>query len=279
MRETASGFKLNKTKRLLREGKTALGTFCYFPSPWVVEMVGLAGMDFVIIDLEHAGKDLQLVESMVLAAELTSTTAIIRVPSADEKVILQVLETGAQGIIVPLVDSAETAACAVRAAKYPPNGNRGVCRSTRAAEFGLSIPNFAEFAQSANDEMLVIALIEEKNGVDNIAEIVKTGIDGVLLGPADLSASLGVMGQIRHRLVREATEHVTKAVLDSRDVWMGNLVYSQEDIAEWLPKGHRLFSYGIDTQILALAYKSIVEASRKTMAAPAQAAKRTLSKV
>lgn len=279
MRESASGFKLNKTKRLLRDGKMALGTFCYFPSPWVVEMVGLAGMDFVIIDLEHAAKDLQLVEAMVLAAELTSTTAIIRVPSADEKAILQVLETGAQGIIVPLVDSAETAARAVRAAKYPPNGNRGVCRSTRAAEFGLSIPNFAEFAQSANDEMLVIALIEDKNGVENIEEIVKTGIDGVLLGPADLAASLGVMGQVRHRLVREATERVTKAVLDSRDVWMGNLVYSQDDIAEWLPKGHRLFSYGIDTQILALAYKSIVEASRKTMETPAQAPKRALSKV
>lgn len=270
-------FKVNKTKRLMREGKTALGTFCYFPSPWIVEMVGLAGMDFVIIDLEHAAKDLQLVESMVLAAELTSTTAIIRVPSADEKVILQVLETGAQGIMIPLVDSAETAARAVRAAKYPPNGSRGVCRSTRAAEFGLAIPNFAEFAQSANDEMLVIALIEEKNGVDKVEEIVKTGIDGVLLGPADLAASLGVMGQVRHPMVREATERVTKAVLDSGNVWMGNLVFSQEDIAEWLPKGHRFFSYGIDTQILALAYKSIVEASRKTMEIPAP--KRVLSKV
>ena len=279
MRESASKFKINKTKRLMREGKTALGTFCYMASPWVVEMVGIAGMDFAIIDLEHSPKDLQLVESMVVAAELTSTTAIIRVPSADEKIILQVLETGAQGIMIPLVDSAETAARAVAAAKYPPNGIRGVCRSTRAAEFGLAIPNFAEFAQSANDEMMVIALIEEKNGVDNIQEIVKTGIDGVLLGPADLAASLGVMGQVRHPMVREATEHVTKVVLESGNVWMGNLVFAQEDIAEWLPKGHRFFSYGIDTQILSLAYKSIIETARKSLDTPAAAPKRVLSKV
>jgi len=278
MRESATKVRENKTKRLMREGKTALGTFCYFPSPWVVEMVGIAGMDFVIIDLEHAAKDMQVVESMIVAAELTSMTPIVRVPSVDEKVIVQVLDTGAQGIMIPLVDSAETAARAVAAAKYPPQGVRGVCRSTRSAQFGLAIPKFAEFAQSANDEMLVIALIEEKKGVDNIHEIVKTGIDGVLLGPADLAASLGVMGEVRHPMVREATEHVTNAVLASGTTWMGNLVFSPDDIAQWLPKGHRFFSYGIDTQILALAYKSIVETARKQMDVPAQAAPRVLRK-
>jgi len=258
--------KENRTKKLLREGKTALGTFCYIPSPWVVEIAGLAGFDFAIIDLEHAGKDMQMVESMVLAAEVCSMTAIIRVPSADEKQILQVLETGAQGIMVPLVDSAETAARAVAAAKYPPEGSRGVCRSARAAQFGMSIPNFAEFARTTNDEMLVIALIEEKNGVRNIEEILKTGIDGVLLGPADLSASLGVMGDLEHPAVLKAIEDVTAAVLAHGTVWMGNLCFSPEDVERWFRKGHRFFSYGIDTLMLSRAYKAAAQGTRERIA-------------
>lgn len=258
--------KENRTKKLLREGKTALGTFCYIPSPWVVEIAGLAGFDFVIIDLEHAGKDIQMVESMVLAAEVCSMTAIIRVPSADEKQILQVLETGAQGIMVPLVDSAETAARAVAASKYPPEGSRGVCRSARAAQFGMSIPNFAEFAQMTNDEMLVIALIEEKNGVRNIEEILTTGIDGVLLGPADLSASLGVMGDLEHPSVVKAIEDVTAAVLAHGTTWMGNLCFSPEDVERWYRKGHRFFSYGIDTLMLSRAYKAAAQGTRERIA-------------
>jgi 4-hydroxy-2-oxoheptanedioate aldolase len=256
----------NKTKRLMREGKTAIGTFCYFPTPWVVEIAGLAGMDFVIIDLEHAAKDMLVVESMVVAAELTSMTSIIRVPSANEKEILQVLETGAQGIMVPLVDSAETAARAVAAAKYPPDGTRGVCRSTRANQFAMQVPKFAEFAQTTNDEMLVIAMIEDKKGVDNVEEILKTGIDGVLLGPADLSGSLGVMGQTDHPAVREAIEHVTAAVMAQDRVWMGNLVFSADDVERWLAKGHRFFSYGIDTQMLAHSYQAAVESVRTRIA-------------
>ena len=258
--------KENKTKRLMREGQAAIGTFCYFPTPWVVEIAGLAGMDFVIIDLEHAGKDMLVVESMVVAAELSGMTSIIRVPSADEKQIVQVLETGAQGIMVPLVDSAETAARAVAAAKYPPEGIRGICRSTRAAQFSLAAPRFAEFAQTANDEMLVIAMIEEKKGVDNIEMILKTGIDGILLGPADLSGSLGVIGNLEHPLVREAIERVTAAVLAQDAVWMGNLVFSADDVARWLAKGHRFFSYGIDTQMLAHSYKAAVEGARARIA-------------
>jgi 4-hydroxy-2-oxoheptanedioate aldolase len=250
--------KTNRVKQLLKEGRPALGTFCYFPTTWVVEMVGLLGMDFVIIDLEHSARDMQLVEAMVVAAELNNVTSIIRVPSADEKLILQVLETGAQGIIVPLVDSAETAARAVAAAKYAPEGRRGVCRSTRAAQFSLSAPRFAEFARNANEQMLVIAMIEDRQGVDNVEEIVRTGIDGVVLGPADLSGSLGVMGDLEHPLVRQAIGRVTEAVDASDRVWLGNLVFNKDQVAEGLKRGHRFFCYGIDTQMLAASYRSAV---------------------
>ncbi|MGE0501695.1 MAG: HpcH/HpaI aldolase/citrate lyase family protein [Rhizobiaceae bacterium] len=252
----------NKTKRLMREGKMALGTFSYFPSPWTVEIAGHAGLDFVIIDLEHSAKDLMLVESMVLAAELYDMTAIVRVPSADEKIILQVLETGAQGIIVPLVGDAETARRAVAATRYPPDGVRGVCRSTRAANFGTAIPKFADFAQAANDEMMVIALIEDRAGVENADAIARSGVDGILIGPADLSGSLGVMGDLGHPLVKEAIARVTDAVLSSNACWLGNLVFSPEQVAQGYERGMRFFSYGIDTQILALAYKNAAEQSR-----------------
>jgi 4-hydroxy-2-oxoheptanedioate aldolase len=257
----------NRTKKIIRDGGAALGTFCYFPTPWTVEIAGLAGMDFAIIDLEHAGKDLLLVEAMVVAAELYGMTAIVRVPSADEKHILQVLETGCQGIMVPLVDSAETATRAVAAAKYPPQGVRGVCRSTRAAKFGVSIPRFAEFAQTANDEIMVIAMIEERNGVENIKEILTTGVDGIVLGPADLSGSYGVMGNLEHSLVRDALERVTEAVVAHDSTWMGHLVFSPDQVEHWLKKGHRFFCYGVDTQILALTYQKAAEGARARIAA------------
>lgn len=261
--------KPNRTKRLLNEGRAVLGTFCFFPSPWVVEIVGLAGLDFVIIDLEHAAKDIDTVESMVRAAEINDVTAIVRVASADEKHILQVLETGAQGIMVPLVDSAATASRAVAAAKYPPLGTRGVCRSTRAAQFGMAAPKFAEFAQSANDEMMVIAMIEEPKGVQDIAAILDTGIDGVMLGPADLSGALGVMGQLDHPKVREAADRVTSAVLAHPTAWMGGPVFTDDDVARAVSEGQRLLVYGIDTQMLSRSYATAVSGARSRIAANA----------
>lgn len=256
----------NKTKKLLREGDVALGTFCYLASPWVVEIAGRAGFDFVIIDLEHAGKDIQVVEAMVVAAELCSMTPLVRVPSVDEKQILQVLETGAQGILIPLADSAETVARAIDGAKYPPAGNRGVCRSTRAARFGMEVANFAEFAQTTNDELLVIAMIEDRKGVENVEEILGTGVDGLLLGRADLSGSLGVMGELEHPRVLEAVEQVTTAVVEHPTAWIGNLCYSPDDVERWFEKGHRFLSYGIDTLMLSLGYKAAVTGSRERIA-------------
>ena len=257
--------KQNKTKHLVSEGKAAVGTFCYLPTPWTVEIAGLAGMDFVIIDLEHTARDMGLVESMVVAAELYSMTAIVRVASADEKQILQVLETGAQGIIVPMVNSADTARRALEAAKYPPDGKRGVCRSTRAAQFGLPSAGFRELAQEANDEILVIAMIEDKEGVANAAEIAGSGVDGVLMGPADLSGSLGVLGDLGNPVVRDAMDHVIEAVTSSNAAWLGDLVFSPEQVSEGMERGVRFFAYGIDTQILGSAYKNAVKESRVAM--------------
>lgn len=257
--------KENRTKRLLRSNKPVLGTFCYIPSPWVVEIAALAGFDYVTIDLEHAGKDIQTVESMVVAAEARSITPIVRVPSADEKLIGQVLETGAQGIMIPLVDNAETAARAVHASKYNPDGTRGVCRSARAAEFGMTIPHFAEFARKTNEEILVVAMIEDKTGVKNIQSIVESGVDAILLGPADLSASLGVMGNVDHPLVTKAVEDVTRVVLANGNVSVGNLCFSGDDIERWFRLGHRIFSYGVDTGMLARSYQAAGDLVRKRL--------------
>ena len=259
--------KQNKTKKLTSEGKAAVGTFCYLPTPWTVEIAGLAGMDFVIIDLEHTARDMSLVEAMVVAAELYSMTAIVRVASADEEEILQVLETGAQGIIVPTVSSADTARSALAAAKYPPDGTRGVCRSTRAAQFGLSSGGFRELAQEANDEILVVAMIEDKEGVANAAEIARSGVDGVLMGPADLSGSLGVLGDLGNPKVRDAMDHVRKTVTSNNVAWLGDLVFSPEQVSEGMERGVRFFAYGIDTQILGSAYKNAVKESRAAMEA------------
>lgn len=135
-------------------------------------------------------------------------------------------------------------------------------RNTRAANFGTANQRFADFARAANDEMMVIALIEDKAGIENAYTIAHSGVDGILIGPADLSGSLGVMGELGHPLVTNAIAKVTDIVMASNACWLGNLVFSLEQVAQGYRQGLRFFSYGIDTQILAGAYKTAAQQSR-----------------
>lgn len=204
--------RVNKTKRLIAAGKPAIGGFLMIPSPEIVEQMGYAGLDFVIIDTEHGPADNLRVAEMIRAAEAVDITPIVRVRWVeDPMLILRALDLGAQGVQVPMVQSAEVAERVVQAAKYFPRGRRGLA-GVRAAQYGAI--NLGEYVEAANRETMVVVQIETGASVEKCAEIAAVdGVDVVFVGPVDLSQSLGFPGQRYHPSVLEASDRVFRATL------------------------------------------------------------------
>lgn len=181
----------NRVKKVMREGSLAIGTYVSFADPQIVEVIGLAGFDAAFIDMEHTSFDLPLIEEMVRAADLVGVSSIVRVPDNDEKLILRILDMGAEGIIIPHVDGLEGAKRAVEAVRYPPLGTRGGAGGTRAARFG-SVP-WNEHVRQSNEEILLSVMTEDDRGISQIEAIAALdGIDLVAIGPTDFSLALGI---------------------------------------------------------------------------------------
>jgi 2-keto-3-deoxy-L-rhamnonate aldolase RhmA len=181
----------NRVKKVMAEGKLALGTYVTFADPQVVEIIGLAGYDAAFIDMEHTTFDLALVTEMIRAADLVGITSIVRVPDNDEKLILRLLDAGAEGIIVPHVDGLEGAQRAVEAVRYGPLGHRGGAGGTRATRFGTV--SWEDHVQQSNDQILLSVMTEDERGIADIEKIAGLeGIDLVSIGPTDFSEYMGI---------------------------------------------------------------------------------------
>jgi 4-hydroxy-2-oxoheptanedioate aldolase len=196
----------NKLKSALKDSRLVFGLLNSIPFPLIVEMIGYAGYDFVILDMEHVGVNPETLENMIRAAECAGITPLVRVASVAPDTIMRVLDCGAQGIVAPHIRSRSDAEQAVAASRYHPLGNRGITGG-RTTGFGtIDLPTYFE---RANQEIMVVAMIEDRDGVDNIEEIVAVpGIDMVLEGAIDLSQSLGVPAQPQNPAVREANERI-----------------------------------------------------------------------
>ena len=204
--------KENRVKRILREGGLALGTHTGgIADPQIVEIIGHAGFDAAFIDMEHTSFDLPTVQLMVMAAERAGITSLVRTPGFDPAFILRLLDMGVQGIQVPHVSDPETAREAVKAVRYPPQGDRGMAAGSRAADFGKT-PLLEHMAKS-NREVLLACMIEDMAAVERIDEIAAVeGVDLLAVGPSDLSRSLGVSGQPDHPRLIAAIDRVREAV-------------------------------------------------------------------
>lgn len=201
--------RTNKLRARLEAGQRVYGLLNSIPAPLLVEMIGYAGYDFVILDLEHAGVNPQTLENMIRAAEGCGLTPLVRVAGVEPKTILRVLDAGAQGIVVPCVQDGEQARQAVLASRYHPLGERGISggRTTGFGTLGLQ-----DYMALANREIMVVAMIEDRAGVENIDAIAAVpGIDMILEGAVDLSQSLGVPGQMQHPEVQSAIRRVAAA--------------------------------------------------------------------
>lgn len=185
---------MNRLKRTLASGGSATGVLLRLPAVGLVELAGVAGLDFVLLDCEHGPADTEQLQHHLNAADAHGLATLVRVGSAEPALILRALDLGAQGVVVPHVDTAEQAAAVVAAAHYPPLGERGFANYTRAARFGSQSP--VDYLDHAAATTMVIPMLETAAACDNAAEILAVpGVDAVMPGPADLAVSMGALDQ------------------------------------------------------------------------------------
>lgn len=229
----------------LQAGDTLLGTMVTLPNAAVAEILADVGFDWLFVDGEHGPLTIHDIEG-ILQAVGHRTPCLVRVPAAGEIPIKTVLDLGADGIIVPQVNSAEEAARVVQWARYAPLGSRGVGLA-RAHGYGR---RFKEYVETANERTAVVVQAEHIRAVENIESIVKVpGIDAVLLGPYDLSASLGKMGQIDDPAVLSAIDHIT-TVCQAAKIPLGYFGVTASAVQPFIDRGYTLITAGVDTLML-----------------------------
>ena len=248
--------KKNHLKKALQDGKVIFGPFLKFTDPAVVEIMGFAGFDFVIIDEEHGPISIENAQNMIRAAESVNITPVIRVGNNDEALIFRALDIGAQGIEIPQINTRCDAEKAVKSVKYSPQGERGVCRYVRAAKYS-SMDKF-EYFKTANNETMIIAHIEGVEGINNLNEIMSVaGIDVIFIGPYDLSQSLGIPGEVNHSLVIEKMKEVVLKCKENK-IAVGTFADDIKTAKSWVSLGVQYMSFSVDVGILYEASKGVV---------------------
>ena len=244
-------------RKRLKAGELLLGTMVTLGSPETAEILAGAGFDWLFLDAEHsplAPADWQ----RVMQGAGRETPCLVRLPVGDELSIKKALDAGAAGVIVPMVNTADQAAQVVQWAKYSPLGTRGVGLG-RASDYGRSLP---AYLQRANQETAVIVQAEHIRAVENIADIVRVpGVDAVLIGPYDLSASMGLMGQVTHEAVQTAIKRITRTCREA-GLPLGIFGVTAESLSPYLEQGYTLIVAGVDTLFLAGGAQEILSQLR-----------------
>ncbi|GGZ87578.1 HpcH/HpaI aldolase family protein [Algibacter mikhailovii] len=245
----------NKLKKSLNERLTVFGPFCKIQDPTIVEIVALSRFDFVIIDMEHGPYSIETTQNMVRAAEAKGITPIVRVTENSETLILRVLDIGVKCIQVPQICTNNDAEKVVKATKFFPIGERGMCRYVRAAEYTNIKPE--DHFGKANDSIISIIHIEGQEGLKNLPEILLVeGIDVIFLGPYDLSQSCGVPGQINHPKVVDSIKQAVELAKRQGKV-IGTFTESPETAKMWQSIGVQYISYAVDVGLIMNSFKNI----------------------
>jgi len=246
----------NRTKHLLREGKTAIGGWVCSDDPGITELMADVGFDFVVVDTEHAPQTALTMQAHMMAMKDTAATSVVRVLWNDFVRVKQLLDVGAEGIVFPWVGSPEHAEAAVRSTRYPPRGIRGwgPRRAIRYAE------NARDYYAHADDNILVLCQIETQEALENVEAIARVeGVDALMIGPADFSIGIGVpldwecekfMASVRR--VRDAAEAAGIAF---------GVITSGIDLARrWIAEGARVVIAGADVALLPMIAKATRDA-------------------
>lgn len=233
-----------RLKRTVESGDHVVGSWVSIGHPAMAEIPASLGFDFVVVDTEHTPTSLESVENMLRAVEAANgpTEPIVRVAGNDPVRIKRVLDLGVGGVMVPMVETAEEARAVVDAVRYPPEGSRGIAGG-RSSRYGMDLQ---ERVASGGDELLTVVQVETEAGLANVDEIVAVdGVDVAFVGPADLSASLGVFADWDHDQYREAVDRVVTAA-DAAGVAAGTLAFDIADVHEQLEAGFSFLIAGVD---------------------------------
>jgi 2-keto-3-deoxy-L-rhamnonate aldolase RhmA len=253
----------NTMKAKLAAGEPALGLSVMIPSPQLVEMAGGLGFDWVLIDCEHGTITLETIELMVMAAEASDVTPIVRPRSKDAQDLLQVMDRGAAGVQVPHITSAADARAAVEAVKFHPLGHRGLAAGTRASGYGYR-GSLGAFTEAANRETLICVQIEDEAAVHNIDGIL--GVDGVdvfFIGPSDLSQSMGFPGNPKAAPVAKAIEATLDKILAAGKT--PGMPATTENVAAAVARGVRYIYNHVPT-LLGTACAAYLQAGKRVPA-------------
>jgi len=243
----------NWVKKKLASGQPSLGSWITMAHPTVAEVMSQSGFDWLAIDMEHGIIGLESVQTLIQAMSGTPVVPLVRVPWNDQVVIKQVLETGAMGIVIPQIRSAQDVNAAIAACRYPPGGIRGIgCQ--RAAGFGAW---FREYLEDANETMLVIVQIEHVEAIACLDEILAVkGLDAILIGANDLAASMGFLGQPNHPDVLRAIDNI-RAAANARPLPVGIVAASVEEAQSRIAEGYQLIAIGHDVGLLSATCREI----------------------
>jgi len=241
--------KDNLLKTALQDNQVTIGSWLSIPSPVVAEIVAQAGFPWLVVDMEHSVIDLECMQSMFMAMELNKCIPLVRLSGKDPNQTKRVLDAGAYGIIAPMINTAEEAEMMVNAIKYPPYGKRGVGLA-RAQAYGMK---FDEYKKHFNQHSIIICQIEHKEAVENIDGILSVkGIDGIIIGPYDLSGSYGIPGEFKNPLIVEAEQKVLDSAKRNGIPAGIHVVHPDtEELLSNIKKGFKFIAYGVDMIFLA----------------------------
>lgn len=253
----------SQQSRWIDAGGPLLGPLIRIPRPEIVEMIALAGYDFGVVDLEHGPIGHNEVYPMILAAERRGMPLLARLPGLNESYVKWLLDQGIAGLQIPHVKTADDARMAVSMSRFAPEGERGLCRFTRAAEYS-NIPK-EKYLSEANRQHVLVLQIEGAEGAANVEEIVKVpGVDVIFVGPYDLSQSLGLIGQIWHpKIVAEISRIV--GICRSAGIKTGVFTDTPEGVAHWAALGIEYINYRVEAEAIMSSFKSIVAEAKQRL--------------
>jgi 4-hydroxy-2-oxoheptanedioate aldolase len=254
--------KENRLKTKLQEGKVCLGTFGRL-GPAAVEILGHTGWDFVVIDMEHGGFDIPHVEHLLRAARSAGITGLVRVPEPRSSYIMRALDAGAEGVQIPQVETGEQAEIVTKAARYYPEGNRGLCSFVRASGYRSIEPDV--HISTSNQEVLTVVHMEGELAAKNADKLLDApGLDVLFLGPWDLSQSLGVPGKTDHPKVIKVIEEVIE-LCQKKGKAVGTFITKPEDALKWAEKGVQYLMYSTDAGMLVQAAREKLKSMNEVL--------------
>jgi len=244
--------------------KRLIGCWASLGSPITTEVLGVAGFDWILLDAEHAPNDVLTLVPQLMALKDSVSAPVVRPPWNDAVVIKRLLDAGFHNFLVPFVESADDARRAVAATRYPPAGIRGVSVSQRSNRYG-TVPDYFKVV---NDHISVMVQIESRAGVKAVTSIMAVdGVDGLFIGPSDLAAGFGHLGNANHPEVQEAMAQVYAAAKTGGKA-VGTLAPVEADARRYMEMGATVVAVGSDLGVLRMSTQALADKFRRPDAAP-----------